>query len=243
MRAFLIEAAVFEALPMFLTLIIGIGAGVAIERLCSCRRSEPHASQHTPHVPAELDSRLSDRAREIETLRTRITEMEQQGKTQALSDPLTGAANHMLLTERIDHAITRGQRHNTRIGLLMLDLKNFSTLNERFDQPTVDHLLIMLARKLREAVRAEDTVSHLHGDVFAIALEGVFERDDIDRARESVERVFAEPFALNDHRIKLEAELSSALYPADGSDAEALLRAAEHGISAARMRRNHASAT
>lgn len=219
-----------EALPMLLTLIIGIGAGIAIERLRSPRRQEPPMRASSAELE-DLQARLNERTREIGVLQARLTQMERLEKDLTLSDPLTGIANRVLLTERIDHAITRGKRHNTRIGVVMLSLKNFKALHKQLGDQATDRLLVMLARKLREAVRAEDTVSHLQGDLFAIALEGVFESDDIDHAREAVLRVFAEPFTLDDRTITLEAEIGSALHPADGLDADTLLRAAEHGVN------------
>lgn len=220
----------FEALPMLLTLIIGIGAGIAIERLRDSRRVETPA-RPTSAETETLTQRLNERTREAEALQARITQLERLEKDLTLSDPLTGVANRVLLTERIDHAITRGKRHNTRIGVLMLSLKNFNTVHKQLGDPAADRLLMMLARKLREAVRAEDTVSHLQDGMFAVALEGVFENEDIERAKESVQRVFAEPFTIDDAAITLEADISSALHPTDGADADTLLRAAEHGIT------------
>lgn len=238
MRAYLIEAAVLEFLPLLLTLIIGIGAGIAIERLRFCRPRDAGTSHHGSHAPDELDARLSERMREIESLRSRIATLEREEKELVLTDPLTGVANRTLLTERIDHAITRGLRHNTRIGLLMLCLRDFPELSERFGKPSAERLLAMLAKRLSKAVRAEDTVAYLQDEVFAVALEGVFEREDLDRACKAAERALSEPFVLDDNSITLEADLSSALYPTDGRDAEALLRTVEHGISAVRARNN-----
>lgn len=221
-----------EVIPLILSLVIGIAAGIAIERFRGRRPQEvmPQNISTSPADNGQLAAQLDARGCEIEALRARLSTQERIEKNLTLSDPTTGMANRTLLTERIDHAITRGQRHNTRLGLLMLELKDFSALTEQLGQQAADRLLIAAARRLREAVRAEDTVSHLQGDLFAIGLEGVFEREDIERAREAVVRVFAEPFELNDKTILLQAEISSALFPMDGADAESLLRAAEHGL-------------
>lgn len=228
--------AVPEFLPLLLSLLVGVAAGFALARLRKRDHAQamPHGLPSDTHLQGELAARLAERTREVDTLRARLTAMGRLEKDLSLSHPLTGIPNRVLLTERIDHAITRGQRHNSRLGVVLLDLKGFGALNERLGRQAADRLLIAVARRLREVMRAEDTVSHLQGDRFAIALEGVFEREDIDRAQESVVRVFSEPFTLDDRGIQLEAHISSALYPADGADAEALLRTAEHGLSQAR---------
>lgn len=225
-----------EVLPLVLSFLVGVAAGLVVARL---RRRQhyhvmPQGMPTSTGSTEDLLARLAERSREVDTLRARLSSMERLEKDLSLSDPLTGIPNRVLLTERIDHAITRGQRHNTRLGVVVLDLKDFGPLNDRLGRKAGDRLLIAVARKLREVMRAEDTVSHLQGDRFAIALEGVFEREDIERAQESVLRVFAEPFELDDQSVTLEARISSALYPTDGADAEALLRTAEHGLSQAR---------
>ncbi|MDX5444680.1 MAG: GGDEF domain-containing protein [Zoogloeaceae bacterium] len=234
-----------EVLPLLLSLLLGIAAGLALARLRQPRQIMSHHMPADPDHDAteELLARLSERSREVDVLRARLASLERLEKDLSLSDPLTGIPNRMLLTERIDHAITRGQRHNTRLGVMVLDLKEFNTLNNQLGCKACDRLLIAVARRLREVVRAEDTVAHLHGDRFAVALEGVFEREDIKRAQESVLRVFAEPFELDDQPVVLEARIGSALYPIDGTDADALLRTAEHGLSKARKGRKTGRAT
>ncbi|MDX5362648.1 MAG: GGDEF domain-containing protein [Pseudazoarcus pumilus] len=222
-----------EFLPLILSLLTGVAVGIAVARLRGRRPQQvmPQTISTSPSDDDHLAAQLAARTHELESLRARLAALERVEKSLTLSDPLTGIANRTLLTERIDHAITRGQRHNTRLGVVMLQLKDFAALRKRLGEQAADRLLIAAARRLREAVRAEDTVSHLQGDRFAIALEGVFEREDIERAHEAILRAFAEPFEADDQPVALEAEISSALFPADGSDADSLLRAAEHGLS------------
>lgn len=219
-----------DAVLALLFLILGISAGVAVERLRSARRDARSAHRDDPRVEA-LQARLHERTRDVQELRARLAHMERQFREQTLSDPLTGVANRMLLTERIEHAITRGRRHNTRVGVLMLSVPQLHALRPRIGDTATDALLQRLAGRLREAVRAEDTVSHLQEGLFAVALEGVFAHDDLERAREAVLRAFAEPFTVDGSAVTLEARVACALHPADGENADTLLRAAEHGLA------------
>jgi diguanylate cyclase (GGDEF)-like protein len=239
-----------EFLSLALILILGLAIGFYAGQV-STRRSRarvPSADQVVPvrnsatqAEAGDLARKLAERTRELEALRAKLAANERLERDRALTDPLTGIGNGMLLSDRIDHAITRGRRHNARLGILMLDLEEFGPLNERLGRQAGDRLLVEVARKLREAVRAEDTVAHVHGDRFAVALEGVFEREDLERAREAVVRVFAEPFVLDDEEIELKARIGSALFPTDGENAETLLRAAEHQLSVGRRRKRNAS--
>ncbi|MBA4742316.1 MAG: GGDEF domain-containing protein [Azoarcus sp.] len=233
-----------EILSLALTLILGLAIGFYAGQV-SARRSRsgrpaddvvPARTSATQSEAGDLARKLAERTREAETLRAKLASNERQLRDEALTDPLTGIGNGMLLSDRIDHAITRGRRHNARLGIIVLDLEEFGAINESLGRKVGDRLLVEVARKLREAVRAEDTVAHVHGDRFAIALEGVFEREDLERGREAVQRVFAEPFVLDDKEVELKARMGSALFPTDGENSETLLRAAENQLSIGRKR-------
>lgn len=224
---------------------LGLAVGVAILHLLrrkSIETERPLANPAPALMPArnsdevELLRRIADLKRELEAANAKLAAKDRIEHTIALSDALTGVANRSLLAERIDHAIVRGRRHNARLGVLILGLNNFKAIDEQFGRPAADKLLIAIARKLRDTVRSEDTVARLVADRFAIALEGVFEREDVDRAIESVMRVFAEPFAIEEQPVTLTVSVGSALFPSDGEDAESLLRVAEHALSQGKKR-------
>ena len=244
-----VESVPPEFLYLALTLILGLAIGfyagqVSTRRSRSARTADavvPARASATQTEAGDLARKLAERTREAESLRARLSANERQVRERALTDPLTGVGNGMLLSDRIEHAITRGRRHNARLGIIVLDLEAFGAINEGIGRPAGDRLLVEVARKLREAVRAEDTVAHVHGDRFAIALEGVFEREDLERAREAVQRVFAEPFTLDDKEVELKARIGSALFPSDGENAETLLRAAEQQLSIGRKRKRAAT--
>lgn len=230
-----------DFLPLVLAVLVGIAIGFAIQHV---RSRTPHTPQHAAPANADADealtAKLAERSREVEALRARVATLERLEKDIALSDPLTGIANRTLLSSRIDHAITRGQRYNTRLGVIVLEIADFAAIEQRLERQGTERLLIAAARKLRETMRAEDTVAFMQGGRFAVALEGTFEREDIDRARESALRAFAEPFIIDNQDVALQAQIGTALYPADGANAEALLRTAEHNLNHARKSRGTA---
>jgi diguanylate cyclase (GGDEF)-like protein len=239
-----------ELLYLLLTLVLGLAIGfyagqksrrpVAPDRKAGEQVVPARTAQPVKGEP-ELASQLATRTREVEALKAKLAASERVEKDLALTDPLTGIGNHMLLSDRVEHAIVRARRHNARLGILMLDLDNFAAINEKLGRPGGDRILIDIARKLREAVRAEDTVAHVRGDRFAIALEGVFEREDVDRARETVLRAFAEPFEIDGTEVEVKARVASALFPVDGESAEALMRTTEQQLSVGRTRRRKAA--
>lgn len=87
---------------------------------------------------------------------------------QATHDNLTTLPNRLLLLDRIEHAITKTVRHNIVGGLVFIDLDNFKEVNDTLGHEIGDKLLIQVAKKLKETIRDEDTVSRIGGDEFIV---------------------------------------------------------------------------
>ena len=92
---------------------------------------------------------------------------------QATHDNLTGLPNRLLLLDRIEHAITKVVRHKMVGGLIFIDLDNFKEVNDTLGHDIGDALLIMVAKKIKEAIRDEDTIARIGGDEFIVLLDNV----------------------------------------------------------------------
>jgi len=85
-----------------------------------------------------------------------------------LIDPLTGAGKRSFLERRIAEETAYARRHETNVGLMMLDVDGFKTVNDRHGHLVGDQLLRAFADTLRAAVRTEDCVFRYGGDEFCI---------------------------------------------------------------------------
>ncbi len=92
---------------------------------------------------------------------------------QATHDNLTGLPNRLLLLDRIEHAITKVVRHKIVGGLIFIDLDNFKEVNDTLGHDIGDALLIMVAKKIREVIREEDTIARIGGDEFIVLLDNI----------------------------------------------------------------------
>ncbi len=104
---------------------------------------------------------------------------------QATHDNLTGLPNRLLLLDRIEHAITKTVRHNVVGGLIFIDLDNFKAINDTLGHDIGDKLLFMVAQKLKETVREEDTIARIGGDEFIILVDCI--ASDSKEAKENLE--------------------------------------------------------
>ena len=88
-------------------------------------------------------------------------------------DPVTGLANRAALRDQLSRAIARVHQQDSRLGLLLLDLDRFKTVNESLGHDLGDRLLQVVADRLQENLRDVDVAARLGGDEFAIVLEGI----------------------------------------------------------------------
>ncbi|PKO26060.1 MAG: sensor domain-containing diguanylate cyclase [Betaproteobacteria bacterium HGW-Betaproteobacteria-8] len=96
---------------------------------------------------------------------------EQDIRNLAFFDALTGLPNRRLLVDRLQQALASSMRTRKYGAVIFIDLDNFKIINDSRGHDYGDLLLVEVARRLRECVRAEDTVARLSGDEFVIILE------------------------------------------------------------------------
>ncbi len=102
---------------------------------------------------------------------TRRKQAEESIRNLAFFDALTGLPNRRLLLDRMQQALATSARSLTYGAVLFIDLDNFKALNDTRGHDVGDLLLVEVAKRIRQGVRAQDTVSRLGGDEFVVALE------------------------------------------------------------------------
>jgi len=145
----------------------------------------------------------------------------------AQHDILTGLPNRMLLTDRITHAIAMAPRHNQQPGVLFLDLDGFKHVNDSLGHPVGDKLLQSVASRLVSCVRGSDTVSRLGGDEFVVLLAEIARPEDAATAAARMLEAVNEPYIVDGHELHVTTSIGISLYPADGTDAETMIKNAD----------------
>jgi diguanylate cyclase (GGDEF)-like protein/PAS domain S-box-containing protein len=142
-------------------------------------------------------------------------------------DFLTGLPNRLLLNDRLCQAIAMAQRTSTKAAVLFMDLDGFKHINDSLGHPAGDKLLQCVANRLRDCVRAPDTVSRQGGDEFVVLLQGVKRPEDAAIAAKRLLNSLAETFYMDQHNLHITTSIGLSLYPDDGLDAETLIKNAD----------------
>jgi diguanylate cyclase (GGDEF)-like protein/hemerythrin-like metal-binding protein/PAS domain S-box-containing protein len=104
---------------------------------------------------------------------------EQKIQQLAFYDPLTELPNRRLLLDRLSRVIISNKRLHKNNALLFLDIDHFKMLNDTHGHDVGDLLLTLIAARLSDCIRKEDTLARIGGDEFVIILEGLDEEDII----------------------------------------------------------------
>lgn len=184
---------------------------------------------------AELEAKVAERTRDLQTANERLVEKEQQLEYMARHDSLTGLANRSLLAIRMEHTLARARRSGKLAAVLLVDVDNFKQLNDREGHLVGDQLLVKLAQRLTETVRMTDTVARYGGDEFVIVLEEVASEELARQIVMKLVGVAAEPVLMPSGKsIIATVSIGMAIFPQDGDNAEELLRKADTAMFGAK---------
>ena len=152
----------------------------------------------------------------------------------AQHDFLTNLPNRVLLHDRVEQAICQAKRSGHRLAVLFLDLDNFKHINDSLGHVTGDTLLQAVADRLRACVRASDTVSRQGGDEFVILVtEDRFAENAATIANKILTALTA-AHTLDEHELFVTTSIGISVYPADGQDAETLIKNADTAMYSAK---------
>lgn len=161
-----------------------------------------------------------------------------------VADPLTGLPNRLLFMDRLERRTELARRWPDRaFAVLLLDVDRFKNVNDSLGHQVGDLLLKGLAARLRESLRAADTVARLHedcgvarlaGDEFAVLLHEMRHPGDAVSVAERISAEMHAPFLLNGHEVFVTASIGIASSANDHQRAEDLMRDADTALHCAK---------
>jgi diguanylate cyclase (GGDEF)-like protein/PAS domain S-box-containing protein len=153
----------------------------------------------------------------------------------ALHDPLTGLPNRTLFMDRLGQAVQRLRRRQSQAAVLFLDLDRFKLVNDSLGHAIGDELLAAAAPRLKQTVRATDTVARFGADEFGILLEDIGGEQDAIEMAQRIASVFTRPFVLDgdEHFVTTSIGIALAL---GGERPEDLIRDADAAMHRAKER-------
>jgi diguanylate cyclase (GGDEF)-like protein len=147
-------------------------------------------------------------------------------RVNAITDPLTGLYNRRFLLEHLGREISRAERSESIVSVVLMDLKGFKSINDRLGHPVGDSVLVRTARVIRESLRAVDAGCRWGGDEFVLALPDTDMFSALAVAERVREKIGAMALTARGG-LALDLHYGVASYPHDGKSTDFLLKIAD----------------
>jgi diguanylate cyclase (GGDEF)-like protein/PAS domain S-box-containing protein len=145
----------------------------------------------------------------------------------ALHDPLTGLANRTLFFDRLHQAMLNARRDRKQVGIVLLDLDQFKSVNDQHGHQAGDRVLRKAAERLGKGLRRTDTVARIGGDEFAWVLPAVGGRQAAAVMMAKLLRAVSGRYSIDGKSIQVDVSAGMAIFPDDGDDVDTLIRVAD----------------
>jgi len=164
------------------------------------------------------------------------SEVEERARRIALYDDVTALPNRRLLESRLEEAVRNHQPGGDRLAVLVIDIDDFTKLNDALGHRVGDALLHEVAARLIDTVRTSDLVARVGSDEFAVVLGRLRHTDDAERVATKLGELLAEPYEVDAEQVTATVSIGVACFPVDGAGPEMLLRNADAALSYAKSR-------
>lgn len=152
---------------------------------------------------------------------------EEKIKHMAYYDELTDLPNRTLFKDRLIQECHLADRNKDYIAILFMDIDHFKGINDTLGHLVGDMLIQKVSARLKEVLRASDTVARFGGDEFAIIIPHLKDVKGVNHVLKSIVQSFSSPFTILEHELFVNFTIGYSYYPIDGDNIDILLRNAD----------------
>lgn len=156
-----------------------------------------------------------------------VKESQRKMEQLAYFDTLTGLANRTFFRMQLRKSMALAERGHYAFALFYFDLDEFKRINDTLGHNAGDQLLVEVANRLKQRLRAEDTIARLGGDEFAILLSGIEHQEHATQVANTIQKTLNEPIQLGSNEVIISASIGITMAPYDSQEEDQLLKHAD----------------
>ncbi|PTR17219.1 diguanylate cyclase (GGDEF)-like protein [Nitrosospira sp. Nsp2] len=185
----------------------------------------------------KLEQELKQTKQELSATRAFLSTMEnvvtgaslaaEKATLRTMRDFVTGIPSRELFNDRLEQAVALATRHDWILAIMFIDLDRFKLINDTYGHATGDTVLQIVAQRLDEQVRSEDTVCRYGGDEFLYLLVNPKSPRNIQLVADRVCERISQPLIIGDLELTVGASIGIAVYPNDAGTPSELVANAD----------------
>nr|WP_321266641.1 bacteriohemerythrin [uncultured Sulfurimonas sp.] len=151
-------------------------------------------------------------------------------------DALTGLANRVLFSDRMNQALAQSRRHKLSFGVVYIDLDGFKDINDSYGHEYGDKFLSLISEYMKKSLREGDTIARLGGDEFVVVLLDLKTHEDSVPMLNRLLEASSKKVTIDDIEMQVTASLGVTFFDKDDKlDADQLLRQADQAMYQAKL--------
>ena len=153
---------------------------------------------------------------------------------QAMTDGLTGLANHKTFYEILEKELRRLQRYGEFLSVIMIDIDNLKPINDNHGHRAGDLAIKHVSKKILSCSRKSDTAARYGGDEFAVILPNTSLADAVTAAERMVSSVAKSVVMWEKQKLNLSISVGVGQYDS-GSGPEQITKKSDEALYAAKL--------
>lgn len=221
------------AVLVFGSLLIARSITRPVQRLVEAAQ-RVQDGDYTRHVDLDQTDEIGRLAVSFNHMLDGIVSREGEILRLAYEDGLTALPNRAMFNEQLGQAVRLARRASLPLAVLLFDMDRFKAINDTLGHPVGDQALREVGRRVRETLRDSDVVARLGGDEFAVLLATGSSEHASRVVAEKILKALEAPLVVEGQTMDIAASIGIARFPEHGDDGNALLRAADVAMYAAK---------
>ncbi|MCW8886275.1 MAG: EAL domain-containing protein [Motiliproteus sp.] len=174
-------------------------------------------------IAYEASAMVYDQTRE---LREKADVLEQEARHSATHDALTDLPNKALFYDRVSQSISAANRSEQPVSVLLIEIANYSDVNDTLGRNSSDSLLKQVAVRLQSAFTSPASIARIEGNIFSLLLSGKESRQMATHTARSIHNILEPIFFIDKVKLSAHANIGIVHFPEHGEEADTLVQRA-----------------
>jgi diguanylate cyclase (GGDEF)-like protein/PAS domain S-box-containing protein len=196
--------------------------GQHVDVLLSARPLDEEGHAAVLYTAIDISARKAAE-RAVEAAKKEVARLSRQ-------DELTGLPNRRAFEATLHSATELAKRRGTALAVILLDIDDFGSVNEKIGQAAGDEVLRAVSQRLYGCMRSTDVPARFGGDEFAVLLETLADGQDAPLVAGKILDALQRPIAIGDKDVRISCSIGIGVFPTDGATAAVLLKAADQAM-------------